>query len=238
MEASTSAVRLFSRVVKRQRLPSQATRSFSSCGCLRSASAADDRYPDAARSSFLRTTTKDALAVKGIKWQEPVEEEPQDARGDLIGKDVEEMLGASGGSKEGRQTKKMKYADPRLLVGIILMLLHCSMYQAVRDAMAITLAKDDSAVVFGEGPFLQHCASTRAHIRRRCRFWRRLPMHDGFGRRVRPNTSVQYPAHVRSALPPRSSLADFWNREQGIAGFGIGLASMGQTAIAEIQFAD
>ena len=26
--------------------------------------------------------------------------------------------------------------------------------------------------------------------------------------------------------------------EQGIAGFGIGLASMGQTAIAEIQFAD
>lgn len=26
--------------------------------------------------------------------------------------------------------------------------------------------------------------------------------------------------------------------EQGIAGFGIGLASMGHTAIAEIQFAD
>ena len=26
--------------------------------------------------------------------------------------------------------------------------------------------------------------------------------------------------------------------EQGIAGFGIGVASMGQTAIAEIQFAD
>ena len=26
--------------------------------------------------------------------------------------------------------------------------------------------------------------------------------------------------------------------EQGIAGFGIGLAAMGQTAIAEIQFAD
>lgn len=26
--------------------------------------------------------------------------------------------------------------------------------------------------------------------------------------------------------------------EQGIAGFGVGLASMGHTAIAEIQFAD
>ncbi|KAI9446154.1 pyruvate dehydrogenase [Lactarius indigo] len=66
----------------------------------------------------------------------------------------------------GRETRKM------------------NLYQAVRDAMGIALAKDDTAIVFGEDV--------------------------AFG----------------------GGLAE----EFGIAGFGIGVASMGQTAIAEIQF--
>jgi len=78
-------------------------------------------------------------------------------------------------------------------------------YQAVRDAMSIALAKDDSAVVFGEdvafgGVF-------------RCT----MGLAEEFGRERVFNTPLT---------------------EQGIAGFGIGLASMGHTAIAEVQFAD
>ncbi|KAI6005823.1 pyruvate dehydrogenase [Pisolithus albus] len=80
-----------------------------------------------------------------------------------------------------------------------------NMYQAVRDALSIVLAKDDTAVVFGEdvafgGVF-------------RCT----MGLAEEFGRERVFNTPLT---------------------EQGIAGFGIGLASMGHTAIAEIQFAD
>jgi len=78
-------------------------------------------------------------------------------------------------------------------------------YQAVRDAMAIALAKDSTATVFGEdvafgGVF-------------RCT----MGLAEEFGRERVFNTPLT---------------------EQGIAGFGIGLAAMGHTAIAEIQFAD
>ncbi|KZP21146.1 Thiamin diphosphate-binding protein [Athelia psychrophila] len=94
----------------------------------------------------------------------------------------EEGLGVA-----GRETRKM------------------NMYQAVRDAMSITLAKDDSAVVFGEdvafgGVF-------------RCT----MGLAEEFGRARVFNTPLT---------------------EQGIAGFAIGLASMGCTALAEIQFGD
>ncbi|KIK44584.1 hypothetical protein CY34DRAFT_802574 [Suillus luteus UH-Slu-Lm8-n1] len=87
----------------------------------------------------------------------------------------------------GRETRKM------------------NLYQAVRDALSIALAKDDSAVIFGEdiafgGVF-------------RCT----MGLAEEFGRERVFNTPLT---------------------EQGIAGFGIGLASMGHTAIAEIQFAD
>ncbi|OJA16034.1 hypothetical protein AZE42_04294 [Rhizopogon vesiculosus] len=87
----------------------------------------------------------------------------------------------------GRETRKM------------------NLYQAVRDALSIALAKDDTAVVFGEdiafgGVF-------------RCT----MGLAEEFGRERVFNTPLT---------------------EQGIAGFGIGLASMGHTAIAEIQFAD
>lgn len=80
-----------------------------------------------------------------------------------------------------------------------------NMYQAVRDAMSIALAKDDSAVVFGEdvafgGVF-------------RCT----MGLAEEFGRERVFNTPLT---------------------EQGIVGFGVGLALMGHTAIAEIQFAD
>ncbi|KAI6045567.1 pyruvate dehydrogenase [Pisolithus marmoratus] len=80
-----------------------------------------------------------------------------------------------------------------------------NMYQAIRDALSIVLAKDDTTVVFGEdvafgGVF-------------RCT----MGLAEEFGRERVFNTPLT---------------------EQGIAGFGIGLASMGHTAIAEIQFAD
>ncbi|KAH0830696.1 pyruvate dehydrogenase [Lanmaoa asiatica] len=90
----------------------------------------------------------------------------------------------------GRETRKM------------------NMYQAVRDALSIALAKDDTAVVFGEdvafgGVF--RCTMTTVHT------------YAQIGRERVFNTPAT---------------------EQGIAGFGIGIASMGHTAIAEIQFAD
>jgi len=44
------------------------------------------------------------------------------------------------------------------------------------------------------------------------------------------NNSTIFPGRERVFNTPLS--------EQGIAGFGIGVASMGQTAIAEIQFSD
>jgi 2-oxoisovalerate dehydrogenase E1 component beta subunit len=39
-------------------------------------------------------------------------------------------------------------------------------------------------------------------------------------------------------LPGRERVFNTPLSEQGIAGFGIGVAAMGQTAIAEIQFSD
>lgn len=88
---------------------------------------------------------------------------------------------------DGRETSKM------------------NLYQAVRDAMGIALAKDDTAIIFGEdvafgGVF-------------RCT----MGLAEEFGRERVFNTPLS---------------------EQGIAGFGIGVAAMGQTAIAEIQFSD
>ncbi|EFP75914.1 hypothetical protein PGT21_005437 [Puccinia graminis f. sp. tritici] len=80
-----------------------------------------------------------------------------------------------------------------------------NMFQAIRDALAITLQKDDSAVLFGEdvafgGVF-------------RCS----LGLSEEYG----PDRVFNTPL-----------------TEQGIAGFGIGMATMGHTAIAEIQFGD
>jgi len=88
---------------------------------------------------------------------------------------------------DGRETRKM------------------NTYQAVRDALSISLTKNDNAVVFGEdvafgGVF-------------RCT----MGLAEEFGRQRVFNTPLT---------------------EQGIVGFGIGMASMGHTAIAEIQFAD
>jgi pyruvate/2-oxoglutarate/acetoin dehydrogenase E1 component len=43
---------------------------------------------------------------------------------------------------------------------------------------------------------------------------------------------------IQPSLPGRERVFNTPLSEQGIAGFGIGVASMGQTAIAEIQFSD
>ncbi|CAG8471550.1 43_t:CDS:2 [Diversispora eburnea] len=80
-----------------------------------------------------------------------------------------------------------------------------NLFQSINDAMRITLATDETAVIFGEdvafgGVF-------------RCT----LGLTEIFGRDRVFNTPLT---------------------EQGIVGFAIGMASMGHTAIAEIQFAD
>lgn len=80
-----------------------------------------------------------------------------------------------------------------------------NMFQAINNAMDLTLANDESAVIFGEdvgfgGVF-------------RCT----MNLQDKYGKDRVFNTPLC---------------------EQGIAGFGIGVANTGATAIAEIQFAD
>ncbi|KAF5331116.1 hypothetical protein D9619_005954 [Psilocybe cf. subviscida] len=95
-------------------------------------------------------------------------------------------------------------------------------YQAIRDAMSIALAKDDNAVVFGEdvafgGVFRDSLKSLASHDPARSLF-------------VTINHLAHYIGKERVFNTPLT--------EQGIAGFGIGMALMGHTAIAEIQFAD
>ncbi|KAG8744759.1 hypothetical protein FRC10_009524 [Ceratobasidium sp. 414] len=85
-----------------------------------------------------------------------------------------------------------------------------NMYQALREAMSTALTKDDTAVVFGEDVAFGGVF--------RCT----MGLAEEFGKCHEPLKRV-----FNTPLT-----------EQGIAGFGIGLASMGQTAIAEIQFAD
>jgi len=80
-----------------------------------------------------------------------------------------------------------------------------NLFQAINDALSLTLASDPTAAIFGEdvafgGVF-------------RCT----VNLADTFG-------------HDRVFNTPLT--------EQGITGFGIGLAAAGHTAIAEIQFAD
>lgn len=116
-------------------------------------------------------------------------------------------------------------------------------YQAVRDAMAIALAKDDTAVVFGEdvafgGVF-------------RCTMVRRLIVEEtpylththlaGTGRGVWSvlNDTQRVRLHQLTLwCTGKERVFNTPLTEQGIAGFGIGMAAMGHTAIAEIQFAD
>ncbi len=52
-------------------------------------------------------------------------------------------------------------------------------------------------------------------------------LHSAY-RPCHPALNIHYPPPIATGPPPA----------QGIVGFGIGLASMGHTAVAEIQFAD
>ncbi|KDE04560.1 hypothetical protein MVLG_05029 [Microbotryum lychnidis-dioicae p1A1 Lamole] len=150
--------------------------------------------PTVATSSLLSTTREAALHTHGLRWRddESIHPPTKDPDGNIVPGSVptfvepsaEDLISVDQG---GRETKKM------------------NLYQAVRDAMAITLSKDSSSVVFGEdvnfgGVF-------------RCT----MGLADEFGSERVFNTPLT---------------------EQGIAGFGIGLATMGKTAVAEIQFAD
>ena len=87
---------------------------------------------------------------------------------------------------------------------------------------SVALTKDDTAVVFGEdvafgGVF-------------RCT----MGLAEEFGACL---SFVETPSNSR-IHPGRERVFNTPLCEQGIAGFGVGLASMGHTAIAEIQFAD
>ncbi|CAG7846156.1 2-oxoisovalerate dehydrogenase subunit beta 2, mitochondrial; AltName: Full=Branched-chain alpha-keto acid dehydrogenase E1 component beta chain; Short=BCKDE1B; Short=BCKDH E1-beta; AltName: Full=Protein DARK INDUCIBLE 4; Flags: Precursor [Serendipita indica DSM 11827] len=84
-----------------------------------------------------------------------------------------------------------------------------NMYQAVRDALGIALSTDESAVVFGEDVAFGGVF--------RCT----MGLAQEYGKERVFNTPLTEQASTN-----------------GIAGFGIGLAAMGQTAIAEIQFSD
>lgn len=55
---------------------------------------------------------------------------------------------------------------------------------------------------------------------------------------MRTSMPYRYSALVLIPSAGRERVFNTPLTEQGIAGFGIGLAAMGQTAIAEIQFAD
>jgi pyruvate/2-oxoglutarate/acetoin dehydrogenase E1 component len=64
-------------------------------------------------------------------------------------------------------------------------------------------------------------------------------MYYGFGRRIRYSDRCYAQTIVSNrVMTGRERVFNTPLTEQGIAGFGIGLASMGHTAIAEIQFAD
>lgn len=94
-----------------------------------SPASSSSQIPTVATSKLLHNTRISALQTPGLLWRD--EEEvgvglvPKSTMG-LIEKDLLEV------EVGGRETKKM------------------NMYQAIRDAMSITLAKDEKAVVFGE----------------------------------------------------------------------------------------
>ncbi len=114
----------------------------------------------------------------------------------------------------------------------------CHFYRSLEHRFTPPLCPSAHLIPFSTIPHLTpsrfnsigdpRCASTRplfgpnlARFRRRCSLWWRFPIHHGtcrdFGRDRVFNTPLS---------------------EQGIIGFGIGLADMGHTAIAEIQFGD
>jgi len=106
--------------------------------------------------------------------------------------------------------------------------------------VSIALAKDDTAVVFGEdvafgGVF--RCTMVS------CVFSPMLVLISltfvGLGRGVwyAMSSSICF-SDDPTIFPGRERVFNTPLSEQGIAGFGIGVASMGQTAIAEIQFSD
>ncbi|KAM0753867.1 pyruvate dehydrogenase [Meredithblackwellia eburnea MCA 4105] len=139
--------------------------------------------PTMANSSLLKHNRINALNTPGLLWRDDEEislNGPRTVRG-TTDQDTQDV------QQGGRETTKM------------------NMYQAIRDAMSITLTKDEKSVVFGEDVFFGGVF--------RCT----MGLSEEYGQERVFNTPLT---------------------EQGIAGFGIGLAAMGQTAIAEIQFAD
>jgi len=66
-----------------------------------------------------------------------------------------------------------------------------------------------------------------------------MGLADSFGPERVFNTPLSVISRVHhSGGPDIDADGDFDRTEQGIAGFGIGMAAMGHTAVAEMQFAD
>lgn len=129
-------------------------------------------------------------------------------------------------------------------------------FQAVNDAMGIALATDDTACVFGEdvafgGVF--RCTMglsemfgkeredeknggggrEREREEKQKTQWSSFILVDQLLTKRKTAVALQY-----EPLTGRDRVFNTPLSEQAIAGFGIGMASMGSTAIAEIQFAD
>lgn len=104
-----------------------------------------------------------------------------------------------------------------------------NLFTAVNDAMRIALETDPTAIVFG-GAWVYR--ASRGHFPPPSLYRHIASAEDvGFGGVFRCSVDLRerFGAHRVFNTPLC---------EQGIAGFGIGYAAMGRTAIAEIQFAD
>ena len=113
-------------------------------------------------------------------------------------------------------------------------------YDRRLSIIRIALARDDSAIVFGEdvafgGVFrctMVKCLLPSVQCTSNQSRWGRVWQKNLVGYQIKRLTRDVTP------LLGRERVFNTPLSEQGIAGFGIGVASMGQTAIAEIQFSD
>lgn len=106
------------------------------------------------------------------------------------------------------------------------------MFQAINNALDIALKEDDSAVVFGEdvgfgGVF--RCSLNLQVISKFKKFGQNINSEN--------NCSPSFFWYLQKKYGP-DRVFNTPLCEQGIVGFGIGVANTGATAIAEIQFAD
>ncbi len=102
-----------------------------------------------------------------------------------------------------------------------------NLFTAINDAMRVAMRSDPTAVR-ARGP-----RTATGRLWRGRGLWRRLPLRGEPAGGVWACARLQHAALRAGARARRAA-----THTQGIAGFAIGYATMGRTAIAEIQFAD